>query len=227
MILILLAAAAAVFSYFDGVFRVRVIRVEGLPKSYDLYGLETLKNAPSLFLTENEISRTIMEANPGLATASAVKRLPDTVIIQARTAKPFVYLQVDGGFYVLDGEGKIISKVKGDLPQEDLPVIRYFQKFPYALMQPGESLDFKDLKMALVFVAKTQGLGLAVNSVDIDGVDVIGLNLNRKAILFSSEKDVDFQEYELEQVVRQFRVQGKDFKKLDLRFNKPVLELTE
>ena len=39
-----------------------------------------------------------------------------------------------------------------------------------------------------------------------------------------AKKNLDKQEYELRTIVKQFLIQGKKFKSLDLRFNKPVVK---
>ena len=62
-------------------------------------------------------------------------------------------------------------------------------------------------------------------AIDIKGQDVILFNLiDNKKIIFSNNKDREAQEYQLELIIRQFKIEGKDFRKIDLRFNKPIVE---
>jgi len=46
---------------------------------------------------------------------------------------------------------------------------------------------------------------------------------NGKKIIFSVKKDREEQDYLLETIIRQFKIQGKEFQEIDLRFNKPVI----
>ena len=54
---------------------------------------------------------------------------------------------------------------------------------------------------------------------------MIVLNSKDKRFVFTTEKDVSEQEYQFSAIVRKFRTEGKDFKSLDLRFDKPVISL--
>jgi cell division septal protein FtsQ len=219
--------AVAGLRFADGVFRVKYIRVEGVRAGYPLYGLEALKNRRMLFLAEPSAQAVVQSANPHLGSVSAKKVFPDTLEFKVVPAKPVLLFKAQDGYFVLDEAGKIIAKTKSKDGYPALPVLNYFQRIHYANMQPGSELRMSDLLMAIRFLGKVRGMGMKVITIDIDGVDVIGLNLNKQAIIFSSEKDVESQVYQLEQILRQFRVQGRDFIKLDLRFNRPVLELVD
>ena len=43
-------------------------------------------------------------------------------------------------------------------------------------------------------------------------------------IVFSSQKERQFQIYQLEIIVKQFKIKGKEIKKIDLRFDKPIIQ---
>ena len=68
--------------------------------------------------------------------------------------------------------------------------------------------------MALKILKQMSGMGMKINTIDIDGVDMIGFSLKGKTVVFSSEKDIDAQVYQLEQIVHQFKIQGTDFRSL-------------
>lgn len=225
--LVAAAVIALLLYYADGKLRVRFITILGISPSHTVYGLEGLKNSRLLFLNTKETESAIFDANPSLSQVSVAKEYPQTIKIKATAAKPFMYIKIEEGYALLSEKGRIMSKSKGDKLAFNLPILHHTQKFNYALVTAGDTIDRSDISRALFFVKKTQELGLKVNTVDIDGVDVIGLNLRNKAIIFSSEKDVESQVYQLGQILRQFRIQGQEFKKLDLRFNRPVLELVE
>jgi len=208
-------------------FRVKLIRVEGTLKDVTLFGLEDLKDKRIVFLSTKKTEEQIKQINPFLSSVVIKKRYPSTLDITIEQAAPYIYLKADPGLLVLNLDGRIMQKIKDIKGNPILPYLTYFQKFNYASYQPGDIIDLREIKMALIFVKKVTDAGLKVNTIDIDGVGVIGLHLKGKTILFSSEKDVESQVYQMEQIVHQFKIQGKDFKKLDLRFNRPVLELIE
>ncbi|MBI4974164.1 FtsQ-type POTRA domain-containing protein [Candidatus Roizmanbacteria bacterium] len=217
----------AVFLSFFNEWRVKIIRVQGIPKETLLNGLENIKNVPLLTLSLQAVEERMRKSNPFIARIQAVKKYPQTLILTVSTDEPLLYFESDSGYFALNQEGKILSKWK-ELPvMSDLPIIHYFEKFHFSSYQPGDRLSYKDIIMALKIAKKMMGMGMKINTIDIDGVDMIGFRLKGKVIVFSSEKDIDTQIYQLEQIVHQFKIQGTDFKRLDLRFNRPVLELVE
>ena len=48
-------------------------------------------------------------------------------------------------------------------------------------------------------------------------------NVGEKKIIFSSEKEAGSQLFQLQQIVKQFKVEGRAFKEIDLRYDKPVV----
>ncbi|MEK9169228.1 MAG: hypothetical protein AAB788_00635, partial [Patescibacteria group bacterium] len=72
---------------------------------------------------------------------------------------------------------------------------------------------------------KLKQINLRPLTIDIKGQDMLVFNLNdSKVIVFSNSKDKDVQDYQLELIIRQFKIEGKEFKKIDLRFNKPIIQ---
>lgn len=207
--------------------RVKIIKIEGIPKEIVLYGLENIKNAPLLTMSSKSVEERMKKSNPFIAHIQVSKRYPQTLILTISADGPLAYFESDTGLFVLSQKGKVLSKLK-DIPASvTLPVIHYFEKIHFSSYQPGDLLNYKDIDLALKIIKKMSGMGMKINTIDIDGVDMIGFKLKGKVIIFSSEKDIETQLYQLEQIVHQFKVQGTDFKKLDLRFNRPILELVE
>ena len=61
-------------------------------------------------------------------------------------------------------------------------------------------------------------------TIDIKGQDMLVFNLESdKEIIFSNKKEKELQDYQLEFIIKQFKIEGKEFKKIDLRFEKPVV----
>ena len=225
-VLFCVISTAVTFFLFNE-WRVKIIKIEGIPKSTVLYGLENVKNTSLITLSPHAVEDRMKRSNPFIARIQVTKKYPQTLILAISTDEPLAYFESDSGYFSLSQEGKILSKLKGKENSMELPVIHYFEKLHFALYQPGDLLNYKDVDMALKMLKKMSGLGMKINTIDIDGVDMIGFSLKGKTIVFSSDKDIEPQIYQLEQIVHQFKIQGKDFKKLDLRFNRPILELIE
>ena len=106
-----------------------------------------------------------------------------------------------------------------------MPIINYYQKLNFRSFQTGDWIDFKDIKQTLFFVEKLSQLNLIPLTIDIKGQDMLVFNLNdNKTIVFSNSKDKEDQSYQLELIIRQFKVEGKEYKKIDLRFDKPIIQ---
>ena len=214
--------------YFIHYWRVRIVRIEGIPEGVNLSGLENIKNKPMLFLSEQSVKQAIKKSNPFIGRVQVSKKYPHTLVLIMVIDRPVAYFKSDAGFFVLNSEGKIISKLKGASSSGDgLPVIHFFEKLHFSSYQSGDLLNYHDINTALRILKKISELGIKINTIDIDGVDMIGLNLKGRSVIFSSEKDVEMQVYQLRQIVHQFRIQGTDYKKIDLWFNRPVIELDE
>ncbi len=221
------ALGIAVLIFVLNDWRVKIIKIEGIPKEVVLYGLENIKNASLITLSPHEVGERMKRSNPFISRIQVTKKYPQILILTIATAEPLAYFESDSGFFVLSQEGRVLSKLKEVPSSFNLPVIHYFEKLHFVSYQPGDLLNYKDINMTLKILKKMSEMGMKINTIDIDGVDMIGFSLKGKTIVFSSEKDIDAQVYQLEQIVHQFKIQGTDFKKLDLRFNRPILELVE
>ena len=54
---------------------------------------------------------------------------------------------------------------------------------------------------------------------------MVAFNLDKKKIIFSLEKNRTIQAYQLETLIKQFQIEGKEFVSLDLRFDKPIIKI--
>ena len=213
---------AGAFFSINSFFSVREIRVTSNGGRQDLKSVEVLKNKNLLLININDSQNILYSANPDIKTISIEKKYPSTLDISVVFDEPLAALVVSQGFFILSSEGRILYKVHDN--KTNLPKINYYQKLNYSQFSSGETIDYKDIKTALYFLRKTRDLGMQVNTIDIKGLDMIALNLDKKMILFTTEKDLNTQGYELEVVARQLKIQGKEFVALDLRFDKPVVK---
>lgn len=187
-------------------------------------GLENLQKKNFFLTSENEIIKTITQSNPQLKNVRAEKKYPDKLIIRAETDSSIAALKVNQGYFLLNLSGKILTKDKSN--SNRLPKINYYQKLNYNAYNIGDQIDLQDIIASLHFAKKTREMGLLALSIDIGGVDMIRLNLhNKKNLIFSTDKDINIQDYQFEKLIRQFKIEARDFESLDFRFDKPIIKL--
>ena len=218
-ILVITITAVIVFNTLYKVANVRIIS----DKPISLIGIEAFYGKNTVFLSMEEIRRSIFDNNPLVKKVQVDKAYPGTLVITIEKNQPFAYLLVDRGYFVLSTDGRILKKVSdiGSLG----PVINYYQKLTYSSYQAGDVIDLEDILTALHFTETVEGLGLPVLGIDINGFNMIRLQLVNKMVFFTTEKEIPRQDYQLDTLIRQFKVEGRDFKSLDLRFDKPIIVL--
>lgn len=188
-----------------------------------IIGTSSLKNKNLLLLNLAELEREIIQKNPSVKSVEITKIYPNKLRLIITKDKSIIAVKADLGYLYLSDKGKIISKQK-DFDKK-LPLVNYYQKVYFANYQSGQKINYREIISVLELVKKAKNLGLTVDTVDIVGTYMVAFNLEEKKIIFSLEKKLEEQEYELETIVKQFRIEGKEFISLDLRFNKPVIKI--
>ncbi len=192
-------------------------------KKFLLANQDELINKNLIFINQDEIAKKIIQENSLLKTAVVDKIWPATLKVTVYFYEPIAALIVSRGFFNLSVDGRILSKIKDG--QSSLPIINYYQKLNSNSFQTGDWIDYKDIQQTLFFIDKLGQINLMPLTIDISGQDMLVFNLNDdKKIVFSIRKEKESQNYQLELIIRQFKIEGKEFKKIDLRFNKPVIE---
>lgn len=218
----LVAGIFTLLYYSDNYFKVKKIEILGEINSSDLRGIESWNGKNMFLIQEDKMKQDLINANPLLKDVKVVKKYPNTLNFIVSRYEESVYLVVDQGYFLLGDDGRILSKTKDKA--KDLPVINYYQKLNYSSWQSGDFIQYKDIMTALHFLRKSSDLGLTINTIDIGGTNMIALQLKDRKILFSSEKDRVLEDYQLDTIIRQFKIEGRQFTVLDLRFDKPVIQ---
>ena len=188
----------------------------------DLNGITALTGSNLFSLNISETQRVILKSNPVIKSIEIRKILPNELSVNITMRTPLMYLKLQKGYFLLDEDGVIIKKVD-DVLTKNIPVATYYQIISRALYNTGDTLPNKDILDSLFFLSSLRSMRISINSIDIAGFDMLGLYTTNEKFYFSSEKDTELQEYQLSESVRTFRLSGKKFKTLDLRFEKPVV----
>jgi cell division protein FtsQ len=206
-------------------FVVNNIQVVGLSSESLIRGLDLVKNQNIFFVDEKELEKRLLDENSIIKKIVIKKILPNKIIITIESHAPLAVLVVNNGYLYLGQNGRVLAKKKQN--DTDLAIINYYQKFDYVSSHIGNWISNKDIIISLNLLKACVDLELKINSIDISSLDMLGFNLDGKKLLFTTEKPVETQAYILEKVVGQFKIEGKDFKSLDLRFDKPVIVLKD
>lgn len=204
----------------NSLVRVQTILIKGDNKQ-QLRGLNIYYKKNIIFLSLKEMSESLLANNPELQSVSIGKKFPNSLVITIRLEPILASLEMNEGYVYLSEGGKIIQKSREKNRQ--LPLIHYYQKLNYSSVSAGDDIKYIDIISTLHFIRKSSNLGLKTDSVDINGLDMLLFTIGDKKLYFTTEKDIKTQDYEFEQITRQFRIEGKEFKSLDLRFEKPVI----
>jgi len=222
-LIFLIAVFFALFFLGNNFFAVKKIRIVGLNGKRQILGLEELRNKNIFFVDPEKTGASLAKKNPGLKQILLNREYPDGILLSVVEETPISSLKVDQGFFHLAADGRILYKNK--IKEDDYPIINYYQKLNYFEFYPGENIKLRDILASLFFLSKAEDLGLTVDTIDINGFNMIGLNLKDKKILFSTEKDLSTQAYQMNAIIQTFKVDGKDFSVLDLRFDKPFIKV--
>lgn len=223
LFVICIAGLFAGLVYLHSFFLIKNIQLNSSVIPSTLRGTENLRTKNLLLTSEKEIVQILTLSNPSLEDIQVTKQFPNTLNIYTKTRLTIAALEVDDGYLFLSEEGIITGKIKKK--EHKYPLIHYYQKFSYSTLQTGGKITYRDILLALHFIEKSNTLGLVVDTIDINGLNMILLHIGQKKIIFTTEKKKELQGYQLEEIIKKFNIEGKDFKTLDLRFEKPVVEL--
>lgn len=208
-----------VLFFLDTFFKIKEIQIESDNKK--ILGIEKLIDKNIFLLNEDVVTKQILKENPLIKSIKINKQLPSKIILSVEFSFPQAQIITGDGFFYIDDRGKVIKKTKEKLLS--LPLINFYQKIYYQNYQIGQIIDFNEIKIGLFLLKKTTDLGLKINRLDIGGDNMLVFYLDNKKIIFDSLKDKEIQAYQLEQIIKSFKIQGKDYQEIDLRFEKPVV----
>ncbi|MEO6508500.1 MAG: FtsQ-type POTRA domain-containing protein [Patescibacteria group bacterium] len=205
----------------DKTFKIKTVKINKGSSSMGLKGLNIFSNTNLLLLDEKKSANLIYKENSYIKDITVKKQLPSTVQIAVRFFQPSAQIEVSEGNFILSSNARILKKTK-DIDRS-LPMIHYYQKLSYNGYKAGDLIPFKDIRASLAFFEKAKDLGLTINRIDINGFNMIALSTENQKVTFSLEKSEKDQLYQFERVVHQFKIQGKEFKTLDLRFERVII----
>lgn len=221
-ILLTTAAFLILIFFFNSLFTIKEIKIEGATKDTKVIGIENFLGKNLILINLFDSEKKLKINNPQIKEIIISKEYPSTIKISLSLYKPEAILVGNVVYFYLSDDGRILFKTKRN--DFSLPVIHYYQKFNPYRFHPGDWISYKDLNIALKVIRVLTELGISVERVDIGGEDMIIFKTGKKRIFVSSIKDEKTTIYELSKIIKQFRIEGKEFESLDLRFKHPIVK---
>ena len=207
----------------DHTFRIQKIGILGVSQEEQKNLVPLLKGLSTLTTSSFEIKKIITARYPILFVKESRIIFPHSLSIVIEKEKPLAYLKTDSGYIALSKSGMIIVKERSN--EVPIPAITFYQSIPHSEYQMGHVLGFAAIERALLFITLLETEGYSVKTVAIDSVDMIACKTKGFEIAFSQTRPVDLQTHEARQIIRQIKAGALRIERLDLRFDKPVVQL--
>ncbi|MCX6731014.1 MAG: hypothetical protein NTZ55_04145 [Candidatus Roizmanbacteria bacterium] len=211
--------------YINTTYRIQKVEVYGLTQDEKKTILTLVKGISTLTVQPAEISKTIHNRFPTIKVTESHIKFPDTIILVIEKEKPAAYLATDYGYIALAKSGTIVMKERTEeIPS---PSIHFYQTIHHSEYQTGQKIGFTAIERALTFISLLESEGYSVETVAIDSVDMIACKTKGFEVAFSQSRPVELQTHEVRQIIRQIKVGTLKAVRLDLRFDKPVVQLPQ
>ena len=161
---------------FFEVFRVKKVEVLTHTSS-SVLGFDSLYGKSTLLLSQKEVEKHIIERNPVVKNVQMDIEYPSTLLFSLQIYKPIAIFDADAGYFLLSEDGKVLEKMRKT--EQALPHVKFYQKISYLQTQPGDTIDFRELEAGLSFYKSTLDLGLRIDTIDINGLNMIALYVSK------------------------------------------------
>lgn len=205
--------------------------IEGPQSEWCSFLEEKITGKSLVFLEEEQLAQTAMTAFPAVAKISFEKHFPASVLVTLEKRLPVfsVFAEAEAttsaaasDFFWVDGTGEIFSEVeKVGL----VPTLYYPEATGSSNFKVGGKLESGFLRFTAEVLLKLKTEGLEITLLR-QGADK-NLNLNLLGgllVQFNSNKPVAEQVTILQLLIEKYRMEGRALKRVDLRFQDPVVE---
>lgn len=205
--------------------KINTISIVGKEKDDVIRGIEILKGRNIFLLQKEETENILVAQNPAFRSVYITKSFPNSLKIDISYHTPLTYLDVKEGYMLLSSTGRVLEKIRDDDEiDSSYPIMTYYQSFPYVLYQAGDYIDMEDIRATLHVLQQSKRIGLKIQEVDIQSFYMIALEGEGITIYFSAEKKKERVSEEMKKIIKQLTLDGTQFRALNLRFDRPVIE---
>ncbi len=186
----------------------------------NIRGLNILDNQRLLFIKNEEITKQLTKINPAIKNIFIEKKYPDTLVLQVEERKAFVQAVSNGYKIYYDKEGIPIeyTNVSFSLPLINAKMLN---------LRKDRKTDWRIMKAIKI----TEDFGkLNINIEDITILDnesnfIVKLVQDGKVIIPYNDDPANIAA-SLQIIIHRFRIEGKFIEKVDFRFEKPIVSLS-
>lgn len=167
----------------------------------------------SFFLNNlGKLSQEIKNQEIKIGQVTIKKEFPGKLILEIKERQPLVVMPKDNLYFFVDKEGIIFSLEKDP---RDLPFLEISLQNP----KIGSSIEIKRIKIPQILESLKQEKILKI----IVKNDRIELETNKGSLIILPMAASDKKIRALQMILNRFRIEGKRLRKIDLRFEKPVI----
>lgn len=178
-----------------------------------------------IFFPSRMVINKIKQDFPQVETVKIKKRYPHKILFELTSRKPVAALAIElfpfsltGVYYLVDQEGIMVKKMEEN---PNLPLV-LVKNDPQ--LQAGDKINQEEILKTIEIL-----IGMKFHLLEPKITRVISLREieiwleNEVLVLFNGEKDIDIQLDSLQFIYTRSKIEGKQIKKIDLRFDKPVV----
>lgn len=183
-------------------------------------GLNILNTANLLIQNSTQTSSILIKQNPALYSIGIIKKYPGTLVLRTENRFPVAYFSRSKNNLFIDKEGIIFisDRIYPNLPSIDVTQISVYE---------GQKADWK-IQKAILFIEEFMKQSINIDQISIDD---LSNNFNIKSengieILLPFNSDAYIKASSLQSILLRFKIIGKNISKVDFRFDKPVVTLT-
>lgn len=177
--------------------------------------LESVKRENIFLFKEEKLAEEIKAQDIKIGNVEVKKEWLDKITVKIKKREAVALIPFQDSFFLVDREGLIFSQEKENLV---LPVLL----LSLQNLTVGSRIEGKEKNVFLILNALSGQE--KIQSVKVEGKEsVLQLAENRVVLLFL-DGETESKIKALQVILNRFKIEGKSFKKIDLRFEKPVVE---
>ena len=193
-------------------FAIRDIRVEGATHvpADEIRQLAEIRSGQNLVTLPVEEVAGRVEVHPWILDARVERDLPTTAVITVIERRPGGWLRDPAGIAVVAGDGTVLERLQAR--PSNLPEIGELSSSP----SPGDRVE-APAETLRVAASMSEPLRRQVESLRVEGQNVVGLLRSGGAVLYGSAEELRAKNRALAEMLRWARKEGIDVRTIDVR----------
>jgi len=182
-----------------------------------------------VFVDLKKLAKKITGDFPCIGEVKSRKIFPETLEFEIVTRKPVLQaiattsaqpvVATQSAVFIVDDQGFTFAKIQATVSALPLAF------FPMATnLTVGQRLDSKEVRFAVEISKFFENAKLKLKILSFAAKEILAQTESDTIILFSTEKDLGQSLASLQSILQRAKIEGKNFSKIDLRFEKPVVE---